>query len=459
MGHRIVVAGAGLAGALLAARLGRDGHDVLLCERRGDPRAAGHVGGRSINLAISVRGLDALRQVGLDAAVLDRAVRMPGRMIHDRAGATVFQPYSADPDRAINSVSRSGLNLALIEAAAAEPSVRIEFDRRLVDVDCEAPAAIFIDERSGERLRVGADLVVACDGAYSAARQALQRTEGFDFSQHYLGHGYKELSIPPRPDGTWAMRPNALHIWPRGGFMMIALPNPDRSFTCTLFLAKEGRSDDEPGFDRIRLESDGPEGPRAFMERWFPDAVPMMPTMVEDFRRNPVGAMVTVRCRPWHRGRVVLLGDAAHAIVPFYGQGANCAFEDCVALAAALRTPASATGDRTPPAAAGLDAAIATYERARIENANAIADMALANFIEMRDHTASRFFRIRKKLEQGLGRLLPGVFVPLYDMVSFTTIPYAEARERARRQWRAVRAVGAGLVIVAIGAVAWAVTR
>lgn len=445
MSHRIVIAGAGLSGALLAARLGREGHAVTLYERRGDPRAAGHVGGRSINLAISVRGLHALREIGLDQTILDRSVRMPGRMIHDRAGRTVFQPYSADPSRAINSVSRSGLNLALLEAAAREPNVRLIFDHRLVDVDQAATTAIFVDERNGERVVVDGDLIVACDGAYSAARLALQRNEGFDYSQSYLGHGYKELAIPPKPDGSWAMEPDALHIWPRGGFMMIALPNPDRSFTCTIFLAREGRSDDDPGFDRIRLESDGADGPAAFMHRWFPDAVPLMPTMLEDFRRNPVGAMVTIRCRPWHRGRIVLLGDAAHAIVPFYGQGANCAFEDCVALASAL----ARHGD-------DLDGAIATFEADRIENANAIADMALNNFIEMRDHTGSRLFRLRKKLEQALAKLFPGRFLPLYDMVSFTTIPYAAARARAAHQWRVVRWTASGLGLLALVIVATA---
>ncbi|MFO0872419.1 MAG: NAD(P)/FAD-dependent oxidoreductase [Phycisphaerales bacterium] len=436
MPHRIVIVGAGLAGSLLACALARDGHEVVVYERRGDPRSKGYVGGRSINLAISTRGLHALRQVGLDDAVLATAVRMPGRMIHPRGGATVYQPYSADPTRAINSVSRSGLNLTLMEAAAREPRASFRFDHLCVDVDPSQRRVTFRD-RDGRTVVDHGDLVVGCDGAFSCIRSTLQRTEGFDYSQSYLGHGYKELSIPPRSnDGEWAMEPHALHIWPRGGFMMIALPNQDRSFTCTLFLAHRGESDDAPGFDRIHDDDDV----RRFMLRWFPDAVPLMPTLLEDFRSNPVGAMVTIRCRPWHRGRIVLLGDGAHAVVPFYGQGANCAFEDCTALVECLRRHA---GD--------LDATIATYEALRIDNANAIADLALRNFVEMRDHTASRVFRMKKRLEHALHRIMPRTFVPLYDMISFSTIPYAEARDRARRQWRrvALAAIAAALLLVA----------
>lgn len=432
---RIIIVGAGLAGSLLATMLARQGHEILLCERRGDPRRAGYSGGRSINLAISTRGIDALRRIGLDEAVLAEAVRMPGRMIHGLDGQRVYQPYSADPDRAINSVSRGGLNLALLRAAEREPAIAMRFGRRCVAVDFEQGVVDLVDEASGETSREQGDLVVAADGAYSVVRSILQKTEGFDYSQAFLSHGYKELSIPPRADGAWAMEPNALHIWPRGGFMMIALPNRDRSFTCTLFLAHRSSSEGEQAFDRIPVDPEG-RGARAFMERWFPDAVPLMPTLIADFQRNPVGAMVTVRCWPWRRGRVALLGDAAHAIVPFYGQGANCAFEDCVAFAEEL-----AARPKAP------DAAMDVYQIRRRRNADAIADLALRNFIEMRDRTASRAFRARKRLERALSRLLPGIFVPLYDMVSFTTVPYADAVERARRQWWVVGAAAAVLLL------------
>ena len=443
---RILVVGAGLAGSLLATMLARQGHQVALHERRGDPRRAGYSGGRSINLAISARGIDALRRIGVEGEVLADAVRMPGRMIHGLDGRQIYQPYSADPTRAINSVSRGGLNLALLRAAERESSISMHFDRRCTGVDFERGEVEFVDEATGRSGVEVADLVVASDGAYSIVRSILQKTEGFDYSQSFLSHGYKELCIPPKPDGSWAMEPNALHIWPRGGFMMIALPNRDRSFTCTLFLAHRAEREGGQAFDRIDLAAEGSGGPRAFMERWFPDAVPLMPTMLEDFRRNPVGAMVTVRCWPWRRGRVVLLGDAAHAIVPFYGQGANCAFEDCVALAEELaRRPGE------------VDTAVSAYQVRRRRNADAIADLALRNFIEMRDHTASRLFRSKKRLERLLSRLLPGVFVPLYDMVSFTTVPYADAVERARRQWWGVGAAAAAVLLVGVALLAWSV--
>lgn len=434
MAKRILIVGGGLGGALLAVFLARQGHRALLVERRGDPRAANYVGGRSINLAISARGIKALARAGLADRLLEQGIRMPGRMIHPVAGALVYQPYSRDPSRGINSVSRSRLNLLLLEAAAAEPNVELRFDLPCVDVDFAAPAAIF-RRADGSTERIEADLVVGSDGAYSAVRGAMQKTERFDYEQRYLSHGYKELTIPPADEGGFRMERNALHIWPRGGSMMIALPNPDGSFTCTLFWPFEGPE----SFATI-----GASEVESHFRRVYPDAVPLMPTLVEDFRRNPVGSLVTVRCSRWHlNGTVALLGDAAHAIVPFYGQGANASFEDCEALADAL-------GEHPKDQRAALD----RYERARVANANAIADMALANFIEMRDKTASRAFRLKKKAEHALHGLLGDRYLPLYDMVSFTTIPYAEARARARRQERIVLAAAGTLALGAAGALA-----
>ncbi len=435
----VILVGAGLAGCLLATQLARAGHAVELYERRGDPRAKGFVGGRSINLAISERGLNALRTIGLDGAVLASGVRMPGRMIHPidarSAGELYFQPYSADSNRAINSVSRGDLNRLLLDAAV-EAGASVRFSHRCAGVDPLKATVEFVDESSGGSVTAMGDLVVACDGAYSVVRAALQKNEGFDYSQTYLGHGYKELTIPATASGGFAMERNALHIWPRGGFMMIALPNQDGSFTCTLFLSHLGTSIDEPGFDQ--LVDDASVG--AFFNRWFGDAVPLMPALLEEFRRNPVGAMVTIRCRPWVRGRVALLGDAAHAVVPFYGQGANCAFEDCVALVECLKSSRN------------IDAALLEYQARRIDNANAIADLALRNFIEMRDHTASRLFHAKKKLEHALNRAFPNSYLPLYDMISFSTIPYAEARARAARQWKVVGAVAGATALVGAGA-------
>ncbi|MFO0827781.1 MAG: NAD(P)/FAD-dependent oxidoreductase [Phycisphaerales bacterium] len=437
MARRVLIVGAGLGGSLLATYLARAGNEVLVVERRGDPRAKNYVGGRSINLAISARGIHALERCGLAEELLRHGVRMPGRMIHPVAGAPVFQPYSHDPTRAINSVSRSGLNLLLLRAAAAESNVELRFDRPCVDIDFAAPAALF-RRADGEIERIEADLIVGADGAFSAVRGAMQKTDRFDFSQSYLGHGYKELSIPPAEGGGFRIERNALHIWPRGSSMMIALPNPDGSFTCTLFWPFEG-----PGsFAAVRT----PEAIREHFARVYPDAVPHMPALVDEFTSNPVGSMATMRCAPWHaNGTVVLLGDAAHAVVPFYGQGANASFEDCEALADAL---AAHPSDQR--------AALDQYQTTRIANANAIADMALANFVEMRDKTASPLFRAKKKLEHALHGALGNAYLPLYDMVSFTTIPYAEARERSRRQQRTV--IAAALVIAtALAALAIAV--
>ncbi len=437
--HDIVIAGAGLAGALLATALGRAGHRVRLFERRMDPRRADAESGRSINLAISVRGLHALASVGLEDAVLRDAVRMPGRMIH-QGGHELFSPYSRDPNRAINSVSRSGLNRMLVETAAATPGVELVFEAKCVDADLEdhaRPAAIF-EFADGRRERVEADLVVGADGAFSAMRESMRRTSQFDFSQSWLAAGYKELSFPPAenesgPHGRFRLEPNALHVWPHGGSMMIALPNADGSFTGTLFWPFEG----DHSFASLDGASD--EEILAFFRTYYPDAVPHMPTLVEDWRNNPTSGLVTMRCRPWHRGRGVLLGDAAHAIVPFYGQGANASFEDVEALVDALAAHPS-----------DLDAAIAAYEEERIRNANAIADLALDQFIDMRDRAGDRWHRLAKRGSQFLGAVIPTFWTPLYDMVSFSRIPYATAVAKAARQAQVLRTIATAALPVGI---------
>ena len=425
---KIAVVGGGLGGALLAVFLGRAGHRVELVERRPDPRRGGGGRGRSINLAISTRGLAALEHVGLDRAVLDTAVRMRGRMVHGIDGSLAFQPYGHEAHHVINSVSRAGLNRLLVEAAESLGNVNVRFGTRCVDVDLENATCVF---ENGERL--AADLVVGTDGAYSEVRGALQKSDRFEYSQSYLPHGYKELSIPPAADGGFRMERDALHIWPRERFMMIALPNVDGSYTCTCFWPFEGPD----SFGALKTPADV----RAYFERVFPDAVPLMPTLEEDFLLNPVGSLVTVRCRPWrYKDRLVLLGDAAHAIVPFYGQGANAAFEDCIVLDEALRTEPT------------VEAALAAYEARRKEHADALADLALGNFVEMRDKTASPWFRLAKRFEKLLHRLFPGLFVPLYYLVSFSRTPYADAVRRAKRQWRVVRWVSAGIVFAAAAA-------
>ena len=445
MPRTAVIIGAGLGGSLLAHFLGQRGWHVRVYERRGDPRARGYVGGRSINLAISARGLHALERAGLAEEVRTHGIRMPGRILHSAAGATTYVPYSADPSRAIVSFSRSALNMMLLRAAAAHPNVELYFDHRCTGLDDQRGSAVF-EWQDGTRVEAQADLVVGADGAFSAVRSHMERRERFEYSQSSLAHGYKELVIPPvavGPHAPFAMDPNALHIWPRGGSMMIALPNPDGSFTCTLFWPFEGGVD--ASFASVR---DG-RAALEYFRRVYPDAVPIMPTLVDDFDRNPVGSMVTIRCWPWATGgRFALLGDAAHAIVPFYGQGANASFEDCECLVDAL--------ERHPTDVAR---ALDEYQKQRKPNADAIADMALNNFVEMRDRTAHLSFRLKKKLDHALNRIMPKAFIPLYDLVSFTTVPYAAARERARRQDRTVLAAGIALAAAACVALAVVAVR
>lgn len=411
----VLIVGAGLAGSLMACYLAKQGRRVSIYERRPDPRAKGFIGGRSINLALSARGIAGLAGVGLDQEILEQAIRMPGRMIHPATGPTVFQPYSANPADAINSISRSALNLALINAAARHPAASFHFDHPCLDIDL-APgrtAAIF-QSLSGPQ-RIDADLIIGADGAFSAVRTHLQKTDCFDYSQSYLPHGYKELHIPATPSG-FAMQPNALHIWPRGGSMMIALPNPDHTFTCTLFWPWGGEGDHS--FAHLKT----PHDVQRHFQQHYPDALPLMPTLTDDYFHNPTSSLVTIRCWPWAiAGKVVLIGDAAHAIVPFFGQGMNAAFEDCLTLARCLE-------QHGPDTTAALD----DYQHARKPNADAIADMALTNFVEMRDKVGQPDFLYRKKVEQTLHHLFPDRVTPLYNLVSFSTVPYTEALRRGR---------------------------
>lgn len=435
--RRIIVVGAGLAGPLLTCFLAREGFDVTLYERRGDPRVEGYSGGRSINLALSARGIDALDRVGLAKQVLDAVIPMRGRMLHEPEGSLAFQPYSRNPTDAIKSVSRGGLNILLLNAAEKCSNARIAFDHRCINVDPEKPSATFENANAGEAVTIDTDLVIGTDGGYSAVRHAMQKLDRFDFSQSYLEYGYKELTIPPTASGDFAMEKNALHIWPRHRFMMIALPNQDRSFTCTLFWPYEGAN----SFANLHTDQQILE----YFKQHFPDAVPLMPTLVEDYRQNPIGSLVTMRCWPWsHQDKVALLGDAAHAIVPFYGQGMNCAFEDCVALTECLRTFSP-----------DIERALREYEIRRKPNTDAIADMALDNFVEMRDHVASPIFLLKKRFQHALHGLFPHAFIPLYNMVSFTTIPYADARRRARWQSRVLKGAAVGGMLLLLLSAVW----
>src|ERR671931_832785 len=418
---KFVLIGSGLAGGLLAAYLGRREYEVDLYERRADPREGNIVGGRSINLAISTRGIHALEQIGIADEALRQAIPMRGRMIHDKSGTLHFAPYDVDPKKCINSIGRASLNTTVIEAAQRYPNVRVHFNHKCTDVDLDA-VTVQLETEKGE-LTARGDAVIGVDGAFSAVRKSMQqKIDNFQYEESYLAHGYKELTIPPPPDGSWQIEKNALHIWPRKSFMMIALPNPDGSFTCTLFWEFEGPR----SFATTKTDDDV----RRFFDEEFPDAVPLMPSLLENFRNNPTGSLVTIRSAPWYyRDRVCLLGDAAHAVVPFYGQGMNAAFEDCVVLDECL--------DKFVD---NRERAFAEYFVRRKENADALADLAIGNFIEMRDKTASRTFRAKKKLDHLLEAALPGGYPPLYTMVTFTRIPYAQAARRARLQDGIVRA-------------------
>jgi kynurenine 3-monooxygenase len=402
--QKAIVVGAGLVGSLWAVFLARRGYQVEVYERRPDMRAAGYQGGRSINLAMSERGWKAVEQAGIREKIEKVAIPMPGRMMHAVTGDLTFQPYGKE-GQAIYSVSRGGLNLELLNIAASFPNVQFFFDHRCADVDLEKPFLTFEDLKTNELKTVEAPLVFATDGAFSAVRYALQRTDRFNYTQFYLEHGYKELTIPPLPDGSHRLEKNALHIWPRGNFMLIALPNADGSFTCTLFLSFEG----EVSFEKIKTDADV----LAFFQKYFPDAVPLMPTLVKDFWQNPTSSLVTVKCSPWQwQNRILLIGDAAHAIVPFYGQGMNAGFEDCTILAA-MHDELGGDWSKIIP----------QFAQTRKADGDAIAELAQRNFIEMRDLVADPKFLLRKKIAARLHERHPD-FLPVYSMVTFSNTPY-----------------------------------
>lgn len=405
--------GAGLVGSLLSIYLKRKGYVVDVYERRDDMRKSGVIAGRSINLAISDRGWKALAGVELEEEVRKLAIPMHGRMVHAVNGDLNFQPYGKE-GQFINSVSRGALNITLMNAAE-KAGVQFHFNQRITETDLAGTHAWMEDELNKEKYKLQPDLIIGADGAFSLLRYTMMKTDKFNYSQQYEEHSYKELSIPAGEGGNFQLEKNSLHIWPRKSFMLIALPNQDGSFTCTLFHHTKG----ENSLNAIKTQDEL----TTFFSRYFPDAMLLMPSLQHDFFHNPAGSLVTVKCFPWVNGNSFLIGDAAHAVIPFYGQGMNCGFEDCTILNALIETN-SEDWERILPA----------FQEMRKVNTDAIADLARLNFIEMRDLVADAAFQRKKKIAARIAELYPGDFTPVYSMVSFSNEPYSAALKAYRKQ-------------------------
>lgn len=409
----IAIVGAGLVGSLLSIYLAKRGYKISVFERRPDMRKQVMDRGRSINLALSNRGIRSLEEIGLADVIKQTAVPMHGRIMHDLQGKLTYQPYGKQ-GQFINSVSRGGLNKALM-TEAEKSGVEFFFDHRIEKVNHVNTILTTVDSQQST-VEKKFDIIIGSDGAFSAVRGALQFTDRFDYSRNYIDHGYKELHIPAGVSGAFQLEKNALHIWPRDSFMMIALPNPDGSFTCTLFFPFNGRV----SFESLKTNNDI----STFFENVFPDAKALMPDLLTDFLQNSTSSLVTVKCFPWVRNKTLLIGDAAHAIVPFFGQGMNAGFEDCRILNQLLEKYSD-----------DWDKVLAEFQQVRKPDADAIAQLALDNFIEMRDLVADADFLLRKKIEAKLHELFPDKWVPLYSMVTFHDhIRYSDAYAIGQKQ-------------------------
>jgi kynurenine 3-monooxygenase len=407
---KALVIGGGLVGSLQAANLSRKGYEVEVFERRDDIRTAEISAGKSINLALSTRGWKAVEMVGVKEKVEEIAIPMYGRKIHSIEGDLSFQPYGKE-DQAIYSVSRGELNACLLEQAESKFGVKLHFNWKCEGVDFDTSTAHFVHYETGEEKAVHADLIFGTDGAFSAVRASMQKTRRFNYQQEYIPHGYRELLLPANEDGSFKLDKNALHIWPRGQYMLIALPNLDGSFTCTLFMPYEGKN------SFASLESD--EAVDRFFKEQFRDFYDIMPNLVEDYRSHPLSDLVIIRCYPWVRNNTAIMGDASHAIVPFYGQGMNSGFEDCSVMDELIEKYNHDWSKILPE-----------FEKSRKPDADAIAELALRNYIEMRDLVADPDFILRKKIENRFYDKYPDKWMPLYSQVTFSHIPYDEALKK-----------------------------
>ncbi|WP_282121721.1 FAD-dependent oxidoreductase [Algibacter mikhailovii] len=422
--QNVLIIGAGLCGSLLALRLGQRGFNVSVYEKRPDLRKVEISAGRSINLAFSDRGYKAIKLVGLEKQVKQLCIPMHGRMIHDADGNTFQSNYSGRPHEFINSISRGDLNALLLNEAEKHENVSIYFDQACQSVDFEKTTALFKDYRSQDVFVEDADIIIGTDGAGSVLRKSyyLAKKFLFSFSQNYLTHGYKELCILSKENGDFRLHKNALHIWPRGSFMLIALPNLDGSFTVTLFLSYD---EGQYNFNNLTKEAVVLE----FFKNEFPDALALMPNLLDDFFKNPTAPLGTIKCAPWHyKGNTLLMGDAAHAIVPFYGQGMNASFEDVIEFDKVLDMKLK-----------NWEEICKTYARGRKKDTDAIADLAIDNFHEMKDHVANPIFQEKRKLEMALEKEFPNAYVSKYSMVTFNEdMGYREAMVKGRAQDKAI---------------------
>jgi kynurenine 3-monooxygenase len=427
MPRSVTILGAGLVGSLLSIVLRKRGYDVTVYERRPDMRTATGPAGRSINLAMSVRGWAALELAGLRKDIEELALPMSGRFLHQADGTTAFQPYGTRGE-AIYSVSRGELNKRLMTVAERE-GVRIHFGHRCNKVDLPTNTLEFeIEGADQTQVRATADLLIGADGAFSALRSAYVYQDRVSAAQHYIEHGYKELTIPSGADGNWLIAKDALHIWPRRAYMLIALPNTDGSFTCTLFMPFEGK---DASFEALQDK----DTVNTFFEREFPDVVALMPSLTHDFFANPTSSLITTHIQPWtFKDKSFLIGDAAHAIVPFYGQGMNAGFEDVRVLSELLEAHGEDWGT-----------VLKEYGEMRKPAGDAVAALALQNFVEMRDKVADPLFLERKKVEKELARRYPQQFTSVYELVSFSHTPYHTAlkcTEAQDRLWERIRTSG-----------------
>jgi kynurenine 3-monooxygenase len=418
--EKFTLIGAGLAGPLLATYLAQRGYSVEIFERRPDMRKESISAGRSINLALSTRGNHALKEVGLYDKIKPNTIPMKGRMIHDLNGNTHLQPYGQKENEVIFSVSRAQLNMELMTLAEETGNVTIQFNHQLLSADLEQNKLLFQLSDSLEEIELPFKRVIGCDGSASIIRKSIVEKADIQYVKKPLGHGYKELTIPPLESGKFRIEPNALHIWPRGNHMLIALPNNDCSFTCTLFFPMTGAT----SFETVKTEKDILD----LFQSQFHDAIKLMPNLVEDFQKNSTGDLASVYCKPWHLGdKALLIGDAAHAVVPFFGQGMNASFQDCSTLAKLMGQNEN-----------DWKTIFNTFSSVQVENGHAIADMAIENYLEMRDHVNDTEYKKRRNVELKLERMFPGQFIPRYSMVSFHQIPYAEVYQRGEKQFKII---------------------